>query len=197
MKAVESLESHIVRLVYLAPIRTNLCLSGPLTVNLDKFERVDQLPIPNQSGRRPRQFSPVVGAYCIRRSVLGRPVKKKNHALDFMKLYKICALPAQLLSAQKIATARRERSAASWHVQSIETGKAEMHVKELVGLFLQPSVRAGHYQRVRTIRRPSEMSHFRRRMKRIYATTFTPRASTPNNHWMFRLNPAGYRTGMM
>ena len=81
-------------------------------------------------------------------------MKKKNHALDFMKLHKICALPPQLLRAQKIATARRECSAASGHVQSIETGKAEMHVKELVGLFLKASVRAGHHQRVRTIHSP-------------------------------------------
>ncbi len=116
VEAVERLESHIVRLVYFAPIRTNLCLSGPLSVNLDELERVDQLPIPYQSGRSPRQFSPVVGAYCIRRSVLGRPVKNKDDALDFMKLYQVGTLPAELLRTQKIAAARRERATASRHV---------------------------------------------------------------------------------
>ena len=84
-------------------------------------------------------------------------MKKQDYARDLVKLDEIRAFPAELLRPQKIAPARRERTASTGNVESVEASEAELAMQELVGLFLEPSVGTRHDESVRAISGPLQL----------------------------------------
>jgi hypothetical protein len=67
-------------------------------------------------------------------------MEEKNHSRDFVELDEVRTFTSQLTRTEKVAPARGERSAAARNIESVESRKAELLVKKVVGLLLESSV---------------------------------------------------------